>query len=197
MPRMPIQEGIEKMNDIKEILIEYLEYIHQNTDGECPVCFESDYPVSGDKAGYEEVSPEDAEEYHCDHDENCSVTAIEKYLSALDIQDNTLETQLQIAKDHVRHADNKHAELQDEIAHLESQLADLQWRSVESDPPKRTKTVLTHYGDIKNQYVIFGCLSHGGTTWLNMHGERIPTPEVWMEKPALPGHPATGEEVGG
>ncbi len=65
-----------------KILEDYLEEVHQGTDGQCPVCGEPDYPVNGDLAGYDEVAPEDAEEYHCDHDDDCAVTAIEKFLTA-------------------------------------------------------------------------------------------------------------------
>jgi hypothetical protein len=68
-------------NKIK-LLEDYLEWVHQNTDGSCPVCQQPDYPVSGDKEGCDEVSSEDAEEYHCDHDEECAVSVIEKFITA-------------------------------------------------------------------------------------------------------------------
>jgi len=65
-----------------KILEDYLESVHQRTDGQCPICGASDYPVNGDKEGYDEVLPEDAEEYHCDHDEDCVVTVIDKFITA-------------------------------------------------------------------------------------------------------------------
>lgn len=73
---------MSKETEIKKILEDYLETIYQKTEGSCPICFAPDYPVNGDKSGYEDVSPEDAEEWQCDHDENCAVTVITKFLTA-------------------------------------------------------------------------------------------------------------------
>ena len=53
------------------------EKIYQRCEGSCPYCGEQDYPVKGDKKGYDEVLPEDAEEYHLDHAEDCIVTKID------------------------------------------------------------------------------------------------------------------------
>ena len=71
------------MSEELKILEDYLEQVHQRTDGNCPICGAEDYPVSGDKKGYEEVPAGEADEYHCDHYEDCAVTVIENFIAAL------------------------------------------------------------------------------------------------------------------
>jgi len=70
----------EAMSREKKAIVSILEFIHQNSEGGCPLCWAKDYPVKGDKRGYEEVLPEEAEEWNIDHDENCPVKILEEKL---------------------------------------------------------------------------------------------------------------------
>ena len=74
------------MTEIKEV-IELLEKVveaqYQKVDGYCPWCGAKDYPVCGDKQGYSEVKPEDAEEWQIDHSEDCIVVYIDQALALL------------------------------------------------------------------------------------------------------------------
>lgn len=63
---------------IKELLEAITEELYQKDEGSCRFCGEQDYPVRGDKKGYKEVLPEDAEEYHLDHLDDCIVTKLTK-----------------------------------------------------------------------------------------------------------------------
>lgn len=80
---------MSKETELEKILEDYLETIYQNTEGGCPICFAPDYPVNGDKSGYDEVSAEDAEQWQCDHHENCAVTVITKFLTAWNTREET------------------------------------------------------------------------------------------------------------
>jgi len=64
---------------MRELLMEILEAISQASEN-CVFCGAISYPVKAKKRGYEEVKPEDAEEYHIDHFDDCIVTKIEQQL---------------------------------------------------------------------------------------------------------------------
>lgn len=66
-------------NKIEDIL----ESIHQDSEGNCPFCGAKDFPVNGNKKGYEEVNPEDAEEYNIEHFDDCIVLDLEKILDKI------------------------------------------------------------------------------------------------------------------
>ena len=57
-----------------------LEEIHQYSEGCCPFCFADDFPVKGDKSGYDEVLPEDAEGWRLEHYPDCLVLDLENAL---------------------------------------------------------------------------------------------------------------------
>ncbi len=67
-----------KKEQIIKLLEKITESIYQKSQGECPLCYEKDYPVCGDKRGYDEVDPEDAEEWALDHADDCPVTMLDK-----------------------------------------------------------------------------------------------------------------------
>ena len=67
----------------KTTLEELLEEISQHSEGNCPFCFAEDFPVQGKERGYENVKPEDAEEWNLEHFPDCPVLAIEKNLYLL------------------------------------------------------------------------------------------------------------------
>ncbi len=67
-----------------EKLIEaQLEKWYQESEGSCCICHQADYPVKGDKSGYDEVTSEEAEQWSIDHAEGCAVLVLEKALAAL------------------------------------------------------------------------------------------------------------------
>lgn len=68
--------AIEKLT--KDALEELLEQITQLSDGSCPFCSAEDFPVNGELSGYDEVEPEDAEEYQIEHDPDCLILDLEK-----------------------------------------------------------------------------------------------------------------------
>ncbi len=83
------------MTDHKEIidLLEKAgELLDQQTGGQCPWCGANDYPVCGNKKGYEEVKAEDAEEWNIKHEENCIVTLIDQALRKLRTAQEPCET---------------------------------------------------------------------------------------------------------
>jgi len=57
-----------------------LEFINQHSEGSCPLCGAEDYPVKGDKKGYEKVSSDEAEEWNLDHHTDCPVKTLELLL---------------------------------------------------------------------------------------------------------------------
>jgi hypothetical protein len=61
-----------------EIIENLLEESSRLTEVGCPYCGQAEYPVAGDKSGYENVSAEDAEEWHLDHSDDCAITYLEK-----------------------------------------------------------------------------------------------------------------------
>ena len=67
----------------KEAIWKVLEFIHQHSEGSCPLCEAEDYPVCGDKKGYENVLSEDAEEWQIDHYESCPVIYLEEACARL------------------------------------------------------------------------------------------------------------------
>jgi hypothetical protein len=60
-----------------EAIQQALEFISQRTEGSCYFCSAEEFPVKGQLRGYEEVSAEDAEEYHIDHSDDCPVRLLE------------------------------------------------------------------------------------------------------------------------
>lgn len=68
---------------IEELVEDIAEDIHQLSESSCPLCVAPDYPVCGEKRGYGEVKPEDAEEWVIDHEKACPVNKIDKLLALL------------------------------------------------------------------------------------------------------------------
>jgi len=68
---------------LKEVIFDFLEDVHQHTEGNCPLCGAEDFPVNGDRRGYEEVTPEEAEEYNIEHFEDCLVCDLERVLDKM------------------------------------------------------------------------------------------------------------------
>ena len=64
---------------LQEVAMETLEAISQKSE-DCIFCGAVSYPVKGDRKGYAEVTAEDAEEYHIDHNNDCIVWKIEEAL---------------------------------------------------------------------------------------------------------------------
>ena len=73
----------ELLIEAAEVLEKLLEKISQQSEGGCAFCFADDFPVKGDKKGYDDVPAEDAEEWHIEHYENCPVLQIEAALAAI------------------------------------------------------------------------------------------------------------------
>ena len=65
------------------LLEKIAELLYQRTEGYCPWCGAKDYPVFGDKQGYDEVKPEDAEEWRIEHSDTCVVAYIDQALAIL------------------------------------------------------------------------------------------------------------------
>ena len=55
----------------------FQESIYQLSEGLCILCGGEDYPVCGDKKGYDEVDAEDAEEWRLAHKESCPLIIFE------------------------------------------------------------------------------------------------------------------------
>ena len=68
---MDIEKHTEKT------ISDLLEEISQQSEGVCPFCFADDFPVNGEKGGYDEVLPEDAEEWQIEHCPDCVVLILE------------------------------------------------------------------------------------------------------------------------
>ena len=68
------------MNNEKAIKLveEIKEAMYQDSEGHCSHCGAKDYPVRDDKKGYEEVEPEDAEEWNIDHSDTCPVVKLDQ-----------------------------------------------------------------------------------------------------------------------
>ena len=64
------------MLTVEKAIEQVLEYVYQQSEGHCALCGAKDYPVKGDKQGYENVKPEDAEEWRIDHEDNCPVSIL-------------------------------------------------------------------------------------------------------------------------
>ena len=54
--------------------------MNQQPEGMCIFCGSEDYPVKGEKKGYENISPDEAEEWNIDHDADCLATIIDNAL---------------------------------------------------------------------------------------------------------------------
>ena len=74
------------MSDKARAIEEILEFIHQHSEGGCPLCGTEDCPVLGDEKGYENVSSENAEEWRLDHYNDCPVVVLEHILAELQIE---------------------------------------------------------------------------------------------------------------
>ena len=59
----------------EEAIEKILEFIYQHSEGNCPLCGTKDYPVKGDKKGYE-VSSSEADEWNLDHFADCPVAVL-------------------------------------------------------------------------------------------------------------------------
>lgn len=69
---------MDKEQEIRELLETISETLYQHCEGACQYCGAQDYPVNGEKSGYDEVKSEDAEEWNIDHTESCIVTKLDK-----------------------------------------------------------------------------------------------------------------------
>jgi len=59
-------------------------FLNRQEEGSCPFCDAEDYPVKGKKKGYDNVSPDEAEEWNIDHRDDCLVTIIGNALSRVE-----------------------------------------------------------------------------------------------------------------
>ncbi len=69
--------------EIISLLEKVIEALYQKVEGFCPWCGTKDYPICGDKQGYDEVEAEEAEEWHIDHAEDCIITYLDQALVLL------------------------------------------------------------------------------------------------------------------
>ena len=67
----------------QKTLDKLLEEISQHSEGQCPFCSAEDFPVKGKKVGYENVTPEEAEEWQLEHFDDCPVLVIERARQAI------------------------------------------------------------------------------------------------------------------
>lgn len=70
-------ETKQQRDDLLEVCKKAQEELYQKCAGKCPFCGEPDFPVCGDKKGYGNVLPEDAEEWQLDHLPDCIVTLLD------------------------------------------------------------------------------------------------------------------------
>lgn len=76
-------QGIPKSKKDAEAVHTVLEYIYQHSEGSCPLCHVEDYPVKGDKKGYDEVTAEEAKYWQIDHHDDCPVLVLERLRDSL------------------------------------------------------------------------------------------------------------------
>lgn len=67
----------QQRDDLLKACDKFQEDIYQLSEGHCLLCGGKDYPVCGDKEGYEEVAAEDAEEWRLAHKEPCALIEFE------------------------------------------------------------------------------------------------------------------------
>ena len=73
--RLDREESLNK--DLLTACDIFQESIYKLSEGLCILCGGEDYPVCGDKKGYDEVDAEDAEEWRLAHKESCPLIIFE------------------------------------------------------------------------------------------------------------------------
>lgn len=74
-------------DDLVQTIDRVKETIYQRSETHCLICGEESYPVHGNKKGYSQVAPEDAEEWTIDHADTCLVVQLDKILAKADEHD--------------------------------------------------------------------------------------------------------------